>query len=477
MREPERQRPYWFLLLTVALGGVLAPLNSTMLAVALPELRADFDIGHSAISWLISAYLIAMAVAQPLGGRIGDQLGRARVFRYGLIAFLALSVGASLSPNFATLVALRTGQALVGAAVIPNGMAMLRTSVPGDRLGRSMGLTAASMSFAAAVGPLIGTALLAIGSWRLLFLMNVPLVLAALACMSALRYPEPLAKQRLALDWRGALAFAGALIALTFALNSLSGQGGLAAFGAGLGGTIVLAGAFYLSQRTSPMPMVEWTLFRTLSYAGATAYVALSNLVMYTTLVSIPFFIEEVQGKGSGTSGTLLGAMSVLIAVMSPIGGRLSDSLGRRLPALRAGSLFVLVAVLALLFGIQRDVSYAYLLVALCVLGLGMGLSFGPASTAAVESVSADLAGTAAGTNSMMRYIGSIVGVGILGAVLGGDGGANDVDLFRAIFAVLTGMAAAACLSTLFIHHHLPASEAARVTQDAGAGRALDSVP
>lgn len=453
MREPAR--PYWFLLLTVALGGVLAPLNSTMLAIALPELRADFDIGHSAISWLISAYLIAMAVAQPLGGRVGDQLGRARVFRYGLVAFLVLSIGASLSPSFVFLVALRTGQALVGAAVIPNGMAMLRTSVPSDRLGRSMGVTGASMSFAAAVGPLIGTGLLAIGSWRLLFLMNVPLVLAALACMSALRYPEPAEKERLAIDWRGALAFGGVLIALTLFLNSLSGHGGILAFGGGLVGTLVLAAAFYQSQRISPMPIVEWTLFRTISYAGATAYVALSNLVMYTTLISIPFFIEEVQGKGSGTSGTLLGAMSILIAVMSPIGGRLSDAVGRRLPTL-AGSLFVLGAIVALLVGIERDVSYAFLVVSLGALGLGMGLSFGPASTAAIESVSPDLAGTAAGTNSMMRYIGSIVGVGILGAVLGGDGGATDIGLFRAIFAVLTGMAGAACLSTLFIHHHLP---------------------
>ena len=205
------------------------------------------------------------------------------------------------------------------------------------------------------------------------------------------------------------------------------------------------------------MPIVEWRLFRNRSYAGATGYVLLSNLVMYTTLVSIPFFIEEVQGKGSAASGTLLGAMSITVAVAAPLGGRLSDSLGRRAPAL-AGSLFALLGVVMLLVGISPGVSYAYLGVSLAVLGLGIGLSSGPASTAAVESVSHELAGTASGTNSMMRYLGSIIGVGILGAILS-EGSDPDVSLFRGMFAVLLVVATFALAATLLIHRRLPAPD------------------
>jgi len=450
-----RSPSYPLLLLTVTLGGILAPLNSTMLAVALPELRHDFSVGHASIGWLISSYLIAMAVAQPLGGRIGDQLGRARVFRVGLVAFLVLSLAAAASPTFPVLVVLRTGQALVGAAVIPNGMAMLRESLPPDRLGRSIGLNGAVMSFAAAVGPLIGTALLAAGSWRLLFLMNAPLVIASLACLFALRYPEPQAPRRLELDWRGALTFGVALAALTLVLNSLRGDGGLIVLAIGVAGLLGFGALFYRTQRSSALPVVEWNLFRSRSYAGATGYVMLSNLVMYTTLVSIPFFIEEVQHKGSGTSGTLLGAMSILVAVIAPVSGRLSDSLGRKMPTL-AGSVIIVVAAVMLLAGLSRDVSYGYLAASLVVLGFGMGLSFGPASTAAIEAVPASMAGVAAGTNSMMRYIGSIVGVGILGAILGGEGSAPAVGLFRAIFAMLAGMSVAGVLAALLIHHRLP---------------------
>ncbi len=442
------------LLATVAMGGVLAPLNSTMLAVALPELRDAFSVGHVAIGWLVSSYLIAMAVAQPLGGRLGDQLGRARVFRLGLVAFLALSLAAALSPSFPVLVVMRTGQALVGAAVIPNGLAMLREALPTDRLGRSMGLTGSAMSFAAAVGPLVGTGLLAAGSWRLLFLVNVPLVLVALICQGFLRYPEPGGQRRVQLDWRGAIAFGAVLAALTLVLESLRGDGNWLVLAVSVLTFAALAALFFKTQRGTTMPVVAWDLFRSRSYVGATGYLLLTNLIMYTTLISIPFFIEEVQQKGSGTSGTLLGAMSILVAFIAPVGGRVSDWLGRQTPAL-VGGLIVICATAMLLIGMTDGVSYGYLAVALAVLGLGMGLGFGPATTAAIESASPQLAGSAAGSNSMMRYVGSIVGVGILSAVLGSA--ANpDVGLFRAIFAVLLGMSVLAGMTTLLVHHRPP---------------------
>ncbi len=426
-----------------------------MLAVALPELRRDFSVGLAEIGWLVSAYLIAMAVAQPLGGRLGDQLGRARLFRAGLVAFLILSLAAAFSPTFPVLVLLRTGQALVGAAVMPNGMAMLRESVPVTKLGQSAGLSGASMSIAAASGPLLGAALLSAGSWRLLFLMNVPLVLLALASLTLLRYPGAAAPKRFALDWPGGLAFAAVLTSLTFVLDSLHGGTSALVLGGGVISLFVLSALFLQRQRTSPSPVAEWRLFRNYSYSAATGYVLLSNLVMYTTLLTVPFFIEEVQHRGHAVTGALLGAMSVLSAAAAPIGGRISDTRGRRLPAV-AGSLIMLAAEVALLAGMSRDVSPWYLAASLGALGLGLGLSIGAASTAAIEVAPRDLAGAAAGTNSMMRYVGSIVGAGILGGVLSSDAGTSDIALFRFIFLVLVVMAAAAAATTAFIHRFPP---------------------
>jgi EmrB/QacA subfamily drug resistance transporter len=446
-------RSYPLLLLTVCLGGVLAPLNSTMLAVALPELRDDFNVGHAEIAWLVSAYLIAMAVAQPLGGRLGDQLGRVGVFRVGLVLFLLLSLAAAASPGFVPLVILRTGQALVGAAVIPNGFAMLRESVPLDRLGRSGGLTGSAMSLAAAIGPLLGAALLALGSWRLLFLVNVPLVLSALTALYFLGYNSERTRARVSLDWVGAGAFAALLVLMTVLLNALRNDIQTIVLAAVVAAFVLILLFFVRQQFTAPTPIAEWRLFRIRSYSAATGYILMSNLVMYTTILAVPFFVEEVQGKGSFTTGTLLGAVSIPVAIMAPIGGRVSDEIGRR-PPIVVGSLLVLAGAIALLAGISPDAPYAYLAAALFIMGIGLGVSVGPASAAAIESTPVELAGTAAGTNSMMRYVGSIIGAGVLGSVLNTSDAAPSIDLFRAIFAVLVIVSILATLSSLLVHRY-----------------------
>ncbi len=158
-------------------GGTAAPATPPsgvssegplLLAVALPDIRSEFALSHGAIAWLVASYLITMAVAQPVAGSLGDQLGRVRVFRVALVAFLAFSLGATLAPSFELLVALRIGQAAAGAALIPNGMAMLRAVVPVRRLGRVNGLFGSAMAVSAASGPLIGALLLETASWRLL---------------------------------------------------------------------------------------------------------------------------------------------------------------------------------------------------------------------------------------------------------------------------------------------------------------------
>ncbi len=436
---------YALLLATVSLGAMLAPLNSTMLAVALPELRHAFGVGHAEIAWLVSAYLIAMAVAQPLGGRLGDQLGRAAVFRAGLLLFLVLSLAIALSPTFPVLILLRTGQALVGASVIPNGTAMLRESLPITRLGRSGGIVGSVVSVSAAVGPPLGAALLELGSWRLLFLMNVPLVAAGLLCFTLLRYPEPDARKTFSLDWIGALALAALLVSVTLLLNSLRGDQSTFLLAAGVVMLPLFSLVFIHRQMSTETPIAEWQLFRNRSYCAATVYVLLSNLVMYTTILAIPFFVEEVQHKGHITSGTLLGAVSIVSAFVAPFSGRYSDLHGRRYP-----------------------VSYLYLASMLALLGLGLGLSVGPSNAAAIESSPRELAGAAAGTNSMMRYLGSITGAGILGALLNTDSGTPETGVFRLIFAVLVVIAALAAVSSLFIHR-FPADMRGRVYEAAPA--------
>ena len=449
--SPARVPGERLLLAVVAFGALLAPLNSTMIAVALPDIRSDFALSHGAIAWLVSSYLITMAVAQPVAGSLGDQLGRERVFRVALVAFLGFSLGATLAPSFELLVALRTGQAVAGAALIPNGIAMLRAVVPPSRLGRVNGLFGSAMAVSAASGPLIGAAILNASSWRLLFLLNVPAVALALLLHARLRYRDEHAGGRAEIDWAGAALLAAVLTGVTWLFASLDGEAGGAATAAVTAAVLVALVAFVRQQIVGRVAVAPWGLFRRRSFAAANGYIMVSNLVMYTPLLTIPFFIREVQHGGPARVGLLLGAMSVLMAVLAPFSGRLSDAVGRRWPAL-AGAVLALTGALLLVAGIDAGVSFAYLAVALALLGSGIGLGAGAATTAALEAAPRALAGSAAGTSSMMRYIGSIAGVGVLAGLLGSGDSVPSVEVFRAIFAVVASMALVAVIAATPIH-------------------------
>jgi MFS family permease len=373
-----------------------------------------------------------------------------RVFRWSLVSFLVLSLLAAAAPTFLALVVLRTGQAVCGAALIPSGLAMVREVVPVGRLGRIYGLNAAVLSFAAAVGPLLGALVVDVGNWRWLFLLNVPVILVAIILQSRLVYRDQVSRQRLVIDWTGIALLAAVFVLLTITLNHARTPD--ASFAAMLGLTLLAAAACGWRLLHSRAPVIEWRLFRSASFGAATGNVLTSNLVMYTALLTVPFFVEEVQHRGASSSGIALGAMSIAMAVLAPVSGRVGDAVGRRLPAVAGGAAAALGAGL-LCATVGVDVPEWQLGAGLAILGLGVGLGTGAATTAAIECSPLELSGAAAGVNSMMRYVGSITGAGIIGSIL--DSGREldgEVGLFRLIFAIMTAVAIVSMLLAVRIH-------------------------
>lgn len=449
-----------FVLITVSLGALLAPLNSTMIAVALPVIRKDFVISHEAAGWLVSSYLIAMAVTQPIGGRLGDRLGRARVFRAGLLAFLVFSLAAAVAPEFKLLLVFRTLQAISGAALIPNAMGMLRESVAPLELGRISGWNSAIIGATAAVGPLIGGGVLAIADWRWLFVANVPVIVLALLLALRLQPGARSVQHGRTLDWPGAVLFAAVLVVATLFLNGI-GSGGFAALVWSAPLAVIIA-IFAWRQARGPAPTAEWRLLREHSFAGASVHILLMNLGMYTCLLATPFFLTEILHRSSTVSGLLLGAMAGMQALVAPVAGRAADSVGRRTPAI-ASSFIALAAAIALAAGVSRDVSMLYLGIVLAVLGLGTGIGFVSTTVAAIEAVPRSQAGSASGTQSMMRYFGSVIGVGLLSGLLTkGDAGPPGIGVFRLLFLVVAAMLALSLIAATFIRPY-PREVAAEV--------------
>ncbi|MGN6755604.1 MAG: MFS transporter [Thermomicrobiales bacterium] len=431
-------------IIVVALGTMLAPLNSTMIAVALPWIGRDFGASVATTSWLVIAYLVAMAGIQPAAGTLGDRLGRRPLVLGGLIAFGVASAGAALSPTLPLLIVARVCQAAAGAVLVPNGTALVRELVPQAERARRFGQIGAAISCAAAVGPPLGGVLIASAGWRAVFAANIALIAPALWLGWRALPVTTRVRERRPFDLAGAVVLAALLCAVAATLTRWPAfrQQAVAAQLAIAG--LLAAGVigFVRYELRHAAPALPPRLFVRRGFAAATAANALSNLALYVTLLATPILLARRGGWSSATIGLLLATLSGATVLASPLGGRLADRLGRRWPAV-LGLALLTAGVVPLALG-GGAVALPALLTGLPLAGAGLGLASAALQTGALESVAPRQTGAAAGVFSTGRYLGSIVGSSVLGGLLGAG---NDLRGFAAVFllvAVAAGLSALA---------------------------------
>lgn len=431
-------RERW-LLLAIAIGTTLAPLNSTMIAVALPDIQRDLEVSVTATAALVTLYLVAMAVGQPIGGRLGDLYGRRRVYLLGLAWFAVASAGCAFAPNLPILILFRTQQALAGALSFPTGAAMIREAVPEERRGGAFGVIGMAAGLAAASGPPLGGALVHAFGWPAIFWANVPVVGAAIALgWQSLPRRLPEREPKALFDLPGSALLAASLGAVILIPTlAKAGQPLLATF-AGLAG-IALGVAFVQWERRATSPVVDVGLFTRPHFAAACASICLSNLVMYTTLLALPLYLEDVRGYGVQIAGFTLIALSAFAALWGPIGGRWTDQRGRWLPAVAGAA--ALCAGTVILTSAVRSPDLTPIVIALAAMGLGLGVSSAPVQTAAVEAVPHARTGSAAGIFSTSRYLGSVTGSTVLAILFVQHPAPGDAGPFVALFAGLSVVA------------------------------------
>jgi MFS family permease len=450
--------PSRWLLPTIALGTTLAPLNSTMIAVALPDVQRAFSASVTATAWLVSLYLVTMAIVQPIGGRLGDLLGRRRLYLWGLAGFAIASAGCAFAPSLPLLIVCRTGQALAGALTLPNGTAIVREAVPTEKRASAFGTIGLATGMAAALGPPLGGVLVHAFGWQAIFWANVPVVLATallgmrqlpgktvltshpVAQSEELPIPVPrrIKRPEASFDFGGSgllvVALAGLLVVPTF----LKLHRAELAVTSGVAGLIV--GALFLRwELRHRAPVVEVRLFAARDFSAACASIYLSNLVMYTSLLALPLYLENVRGHDARVTGLTLAVLSGLAALGGPLGGRLADGRGRRLPALAGAVALCGGAVLQAVAA--SDVPLWPLALALGLMGLGLGIQGAPVQTAAIEASPPERTGAAAGVYSTSRYLGSVTGAGVLAIILAQRPGSGEDGRFVWLFAGLAAVA------------------------------------
>jgi len=406
---------------TILLGTLLNPLNSSMIAVALVRLRDDFGVSLATASWLVSAFYLAAAVGQPLMGRIADLLGHRRVFCAGWLLVALTGVLAPFAPSFGWLVTARAVQALGTSAAFPAGLAMIRRS-SSDPEGRppaaALGALAVAASVSAALGPVLGGALVSIAGWQAIFLVNPALAVAGLPL--ALRHlphdpPRSGGLEHIVrtIDWAGIAFFTGVLGGLLGLLLSLAEHPlwPLAA--------LVLASAIGLvwRERRASAPIVDLAVAGNPRIAAVYAQYAAVNIVFYGAFFGLPQWLEEVRGYAPAEAGLLLLPVAGLGIVATPLAARMIDRRGYRLPLL-LGSLGLAVGSVGLT--LVSDASPLWAIVAVsATLGIPNAFNNLGLQAALYERTPAPSTGAAGGLFQTFRYVGAILATALIGAFLG----------------------------------------------------------
>ena len=390
-----------------ALAAILSPLNSTMIAVALPSIGLTYSAGPATLTlWLVTAYLIASIVVQSPAGKLVDVFGYSRVLTAGRLIFAAGAILGALAPTLVLLGVARVMMAVGGALNIPTVLAELRNEVAPQYRGRLFGAFGALMGSAAAVGPLIGGLLVREFGWHSLFLVNIPIIALSLI----LEPPGRKASVRAAalrFDLIGTLLF-GLAIGLVVTGVLSSGTRALMLVGSG----VVAFVLFALQSRRVDEPLLDMSLFRTVPFVAGSSIVGLQNFTMYAVLFLVPFMLDQ-RGRQSGFVGAILLAMTSAMVLGSPIGGRLSDSFGPRAIAF-IGAVIGAAGAAGFIIGGGETLP---LIASLAMLGAGIGLTTSPSQAAALSAVAEGRSGIAAGMISTMRYLGGVLGTATVGLI------------------------------------------------------------
>lgn len=436
----------WVVAATVLGSGVVF-LDSTVVNVALPAIGEDLGADVAGLQWTANGYLVTLASLILLGGSLGDRFGRRRVFQIGLVWFAVASLVCAVAPNVGLLVAARALQGVGGALLTPGSLAILEASFAAGDRAKAIGAWSGLAGVSTAIGPLVGGWLVDSGSWRLIFLLNLPLIAATLV-IAARHVPEssdPQAARQL--DVAGAVLAAGGLGLTTWALIA-AGERGVAhpsVVASGVAGAAALV-AFIIVEARSRHPMMPLSVFSSRQFSAANVVTFAVYAALGASMFLLVVHLQQVVGYGALQAGVASLPLTVVMLLLSARAGALAQRIGPRLP-MTVGPLLVALGLL-LLSGIGPNSAYvSAVLPGVLVLGLGLAVTVAPLTATVLAAVDARFAGLASGVNNAVARAAQLGAVAVLPVVAGltGDAYTDPVAFeagYRTAMRIAGGLAA-----------------------------------
>jgi EmrB/QacA subfamily drug resistance transporter len=412
----KRSAQTWVLVAAI-LGSAMSFIDGSAVNVALPVIQRELGADAAQMQWVVEGYALFLSALILLGGSLGDLYGRKRLFVLGIAVFAASSLVCVLAPNVAVLIAGRCLQGIGAACAVPESLALISATFTGEERGRAIGTWSGFASITGAVGPVIGGWLAQHGSWRWVFLINIPIAVAVIA-ISWRGYPESRDEampQRL--DVPGAALATLGLGAFTFGL--IRAQGGHpGAFGiAAIVAGIALLGAFIAVERRSTAPMMPLDLFRSRTFAAANLYTLFLYAALGGSLYFLPYLLVDVQRYTPTAAGASMLPFVLTMFVAARWSGGLTHRIGARIP-LVAGALVAALGFAAYaLPGLGGSYWTTYFPAAL-LLGIGGALFVAPLTTTVFDAVDDEKSGVASGVNNAVARTAGLIAVAALGIVL-----------------------------------------------------------
>ncbi len=409
----------WWTLGAMCLSMFMIMLDSTVVNVALPSIQKDLKTSVDQLEWVVNGYTLSFAALLVTGGRLGDIFGRRLIFMIGVVVFAISSATAGLAPDSTTLVISRIAEGIGGALMMPATLSIITDAFPAEERGKAIGTWAGISGLALSFGPLAGGFLTEDVSWRAIFYINLPIaVLALLASLFAVRESRDEKAER-RIDYLGVVLLTVALTSIVLALIEGNDWGwgsgriiGLFVIG------VVATAAFLVTESRVKAPIVDFGFFRSRNFIGANIVATIISFAMMGSFFFLAIYLQDLLGYSPLETGVRFLPTTVVIVIAAPVAGRVADRIGSRWPMVLG--LAITSVALYLFAQMTATTTYSDLLVAFILLGIGIGLTMSPMSTAAMNAVDVDKAGVASGTLQMFRMMGGTIGVAATGAIFQG---------------------------------------------------------
>ncbi len=401
-------------LAAVMLGGIMGPIDASIVNVILPSIAGYFDVPIAAAQWVPLVYLLTISSLLLFYGRLGDIFGYKRIYLTGLACFTATSALCGLAPTIAWLVAFRAIQGIGAGMMMAVPFAILTAVFPAQERGRALGINAISISAGLALGPTLGGLLTSFWSWRLIFLINIPIGIAALIWAVKV-IPELKGKP-------GRIDFAGAGAAFIFLFSFLLFINRIQQSGIGLQAGLILAVAliagtcFIHIEGHAPSPMVNLALFKNRTFALGTAASLLNFASQYILVFLTPFYLQRVIHYAPNEVGLLMTCFPLTMMAVAPFSGNLSDRVGTR--ELAAAGAAICAAALVAMSSLPVAATAPALGWRLAFFGLGTGMFQSPNNSSVMGSAPRPDLGIASGILGTARNAGMAIGISSAGLVL-----------------------------------------------------------